>query len=122
MSGDQLSTVYGMISEASEKKPDRLFYRTLFGTKVLPNAVLDIEYLNFICPTLPPALQEVCRGLQDIFIKSLTSTTSIKGQMLNVLTTHRSRIEVSNPAMRKNVLGGLVKQAGGGGYGDGGDY
>jgi len=35
--------------------------------------------------------------------------------MLNVLTTHRSRIEVSSPAMRKNVLGGLVKQAGGGG-------
>ncbi len=117
---DQLSTVYGMISEASEKKPDRLFYRTLFGTKQLPMAVLDIEYLNFIKPTLPEPLQKVCDGIQDIYIKSLTSTTSIKGQMLNVLTTHRSRIEVSNPQMRKNVLGGLVKQAG---YGEGGgDY
>ncbi len=116
---DQLSTVYGMISEASEKKPDRLFYRTLFGTKQLPMAVIDIEYLSFIKDTLPEPLQKVCEGLQDIYIKSLTSTTSIKGQMLNVLTTHRSRIEVSNPAMRKNVLGGLVKQAG---YGAEGDY
>ncbi len=117
---EQLSTVYGMIGQASENKPDRLFYRTLFGTKVLPNAVIDIEYLKFISPTLPKALEDVSDDLKDIFIKSLTSTTSIKGQMMSVLTTHKSRIEVSNPNMRKNVLGNLIKQQGGGdaGYGD----
>lgn len=115
---EQLSTIYGMIGQASEGKPERLFYRTLFGTKELPRAVIDIEYLEFITPTLPKALQEVAQGLQDIYIKSLTSTTSIKGQMLNVLTTHKSRIEVSNPNMRKNVLGNLIKQGGG----EGGDY
>jgi len=117
---EQLSTIYGMIGQASENKPDRLFYRTLFATKELPSAVIDIEYLKFIAPTLPAALKEVTDGLQDIFIKSLTSTTSIKGQMLNVLTTHKSRIEVSNPNMRKNVLGNLIKQ--GGGDSMGGDY
>lgn len=116
---EQLSTVYGMIGQASEGKPDRLFYRTLFATKELPNAVIDIEYLSFISPTLPKALKEVTDGLQDIFIKSLTSTTSIKGQMLQVLTTHKTSIQVSNPNMRKNVLGNLIKQSGGG---DGGDY
>ena len=118
---EQLSTIYGMIGQASEQKPDRLFYRTLFGTKFLPNAVIDIEYMQFIIPTLPTALQDVAKGLQDIFIKSLTSTTSIKGQMLNVLTTHKSQISVSNPNMRKNMLGNLIKQ-GGGGEGYGGDY
>lgn len=116
MSGEQLHTLYGMISEASEKKPDRLFYRTLFGSKELPMSVIDIEYLSFITPTLPEPLQAVSNGLKDIFMKSLTSTTSIKGQMMNVLTTHKSRIEVTNPAARKNVLGNLVKgQMGGGG-------
>ncbi len=116
MSGEQLHTLYGMISEASEKKPDRLFYRTLFGSKELPMSVIDIEYLSFITPTLPEPLQNVANGLKDIFMKSLTSTTSIKGQMMNVLTTHKSRIEVTNPAARKNVLGNLVKnQMGGGG-------
>lgn len=115
---EQLSTIYGMIGQASEQKPDRLFYRTLFGTKFLPNAVIDIEYMGFISPTLPEPLQKVADGLGDIFIKSLTSTTSIKGQMLNVLTTHKSQISVSNPAMRKNVLGNLIKQQGGGDYGD----
>jgi len=116
---EQLSTIYGMIGQASEQKPDRLFYRTLFGTKELPRAVIDIEFLTFITPTLPKPLQEVAQGMSDIYIKSLTATTSIKGQMLNVLTTHKSQISVSNPAMRKNVLGNLIKQQGGGGdYGD----
>lgn len=111
---EQLSTIYGMIGQASEQKPDRLFYRTLFGTKELPRAVLDIEFLTFITPTLPPPLQEVAHGITDIYIKSLTATTSIKGQMLNVLTTHKSQISVTNPNMRKNVLGNLIKQGGGG--------
>jgi len=115
---EQLSTIYGMIGQASEQKPDRLFYRTLFGTKELPRAVIDIEFLTSITPTLPKPLQEVAQGMEDIFIKSLTATTSIKGQMLNVLTTHKSQISVSNPNMRKNVLGNLIKQQGGGGYDD----
>ena len=114
MGGDQMQTIYGMISDASERKSDRLFYRTLFGTKMLPYVVIDIEYLKFITPTLPTILQELSTDLQDIFIKSLTSTTSINGQMMNVLTTNRSRIEVSNPATRKNMLNNLVRQAGGG--------
>jgi len=109
-----MQTIYGMISDASEKKADRLFYRTLFGTKQLPLAVIDIEYLRFITPTLPKLLQEISVDLQDIFLKSLTATTSISGQMMNVLTTNRSRIEVSNPATRKNMLHNLVRQAGGG--------
>lgn len=113
---EQLSTIYGMIGQASEGKSDRLFYRTLFGTKELPRAVLDIEFLTFITPTLPPPLQEVARGISDIYIKSLTATTSIKGQMLNVLTTHKSQISVTSPEMRKNVLGNLIKQQGGGDY------
>lgn len=113
MGGDQMQTIYGMISDASEKKSDRLFYRTLFGTKQLPMSVIDIEYLKFITPTLPKALQEISIDLQDIFIKSLTSTTSIRGQMLNVLTTNRSRIEVANPATRKNMMNNLLRQAGG---------
>ena len=107
-----------MIGQASEQKPDRLFYRTLFGTKELPRAVIDIEFLTFIQPTLPKPLQEVAEGMSDIFIKSLTATTSIKGQMLNVLTTHKSQISVTNPAMRKNVLGNLIKQQDGDGYDD----
>ena len=61
-----------MIGQASEQKPDRLFYRTLFGTKELPRAVIDIEFLEFIIPTLPNPLQEVAKGMQDIFLKSLT--------------------------------------------------
>jgi len=117
---EQLSTIYGMIGQASEGKSDRLFYRTLFGTKELPRAVIDIEFLEFIVPTLPKPLQEVAKGIQDIYLKSLTSTTSIKGQMLNVLTTHKSQISVTSPNMRKNVLGNLIKQQGGGDYG--GDY
>ena len=116
MGGEQMQTIYGMISEASERKADRLFYRTLFGTKQLPLAVIDIEYLKFITPTLPPPLRELSTDLTDIFVKSLTSTTSIKGQMMNVLTTNKSKIEVSNPATRKNMLNNLVRQAGGDGY------
>ncbi len=109
-----MQTIYGMISDASERKSDRLFYRTLFGTKQLPLTVIDIEFLKFVTPTLPKLLQGISEDLQDIFIKSLTSTTSINGQMLNVLTTNRSRIEVTNPATRKNMLNNLVRQAGGG--------
>lgn len=113
MGGEQMQTIYGMISDASERKSDRLFYRTLFGTKQLPLTVIDIEYLRFITPTLPPILKELSNDLQDIFLKSLTATTSVNGQMMNVLTTNRSRIEVSNPATRKNMLNNLVRQAGG---------
>lgn len=104
-----LQTIYGLIGDASEKKPDRLFYRTLVSSKQLPMSTIDIEYIKFIKETLPKPLQDVSDGLMDIFIKALTATTSVKGQMMSILTTHRQRIEVSNPNAKKSILNNLLK-------------
>jgi len=114
---EEIRSVLGLITSASERRADRLLYRTLVGPKHLAEVVQKVEQITAVKETLPETMQDVAEEAKEILIKSLISTTSVKGHMLTMLTTNKSEIKVNDPRVRRSVMGGLLRQDGGdGGY------
>jgi len=83
----------------------------------LAEVVQKVEQITAVKETLPETMQDVAEEAKEILIKSLISTTSVKGHMLTMLTTNKSEIKVNDPRVRRSVMGGLLRQDGGdGGY------
>ena len=125
MSADsnEIRSVLSLITTASERRPDRLLYRTLIGPKHLAEVVQKVEQITAVKETLPENMKDVAEEAKEILMKALISTTSIKGNMLQMLTTNKSEIRVNDPRVRRSVLGGLLKgDGGGGGFGGDGGY
>ncbi len=113
----EVRSVLGLITSAGsgkskDERADRLLYRTLVGPKNLPTAVEKIEQITAVKETLPENMKDVAEEAKEILIKALISTTSVKGHMLSMLTTQRSEIKVNDPRMRRQVMGGLLRQGG----------
>jgi len=115
----EIRSVLGLITSASGRRADRLLYRTLVGPKHLAEVVQKVEQITAVKETLPENMQDVAEEAKEILIKALISTTSVKGHMLSMLTTNKSEIKVNDPRVRRSIMGGLLKQDGGG---FGGDY
>jgi len=60
-------------------------------------------------------MQDVADEAKEILTRALISTTSIKGHMLQMLTTQKSEIKVNDPRARRQIMGGLLRGVGGGG-------
>ena len=93
-----------MISQASSSDPTKLLYRTLNLPKHGAEVVESIEKIQSIKKTLPDELKSIGNDIYVRLEKSLISTTSIKGWHMDKLTTTKTKIEVNNPQVRKNVL------------------
>ena len=109
----EIRSVLGLITSASGRKPERLLYRTLVGPKHLAEVVQKVEQITAVKETLPENMQDVAEEAKEILIKSLISTTSVKGHMLTMLTTNKQEIKVNDPRVRRSVMGGLLRQEGG---------
>lgn len=119
---EEIRSVLGLITASSGKNKDRLLYRTLVGPKHLPEVVQKIEMITAVKETLPESMQDVADEAKEILERALISTTSIKGAMLSMLTTHKSEIKVNDPKVRRQIAGGLLNRGSGGGGGFGDDY
>lgn len=113
----EIRSVLGLITSASGRKPERLLYRTLVGPKHLAEVVQKVEQITAVKETLPENMKDVADEAKEILIRSLISTTSVKGHMLTMLTTNKSEIKVNDPRVRRSVMGGLLRE-----QGVGGDY
>ena len=78
-----------MISEADGKKG--FFYRTLFGNKYLPAVVHQIEHLTLLDRIVPPRRRLTLQDFYELYRNTLTSTTSIEGKTMHLLTETRIR-------------------------------
>ena len=101
--------VIQMLSEASTRKD--FLYRTLFGTKMLPHVVHQIEHLTMLFPVVNSIRRKTLEGFYDVYRNTLISTTSIDGKTMNVLTETRIKQTMSDQSPIKKAIGG----AGGGG-------
>lgn len=115
LGAQDVQSIYGLLVSASNKDPNKLKYRLLHLPKHAPKAIHDIESVNLIKSTLPKGLQETLSEVMDMYDKSLISTTSINSGTMNMLTTNRQRIEVSDPRARRNFLQKMGGRGGGGG-------
>lgn len=115
----EVRSILSLITSSSGKNKDRLLYRTLVGPKHLPEVVQKIEQITAVKETLPESMQDVADEAKEILERALISTTSIKGNMLQMLTTQKSVITVNDPRVKRQIAGGLLNRQTGG-YGD--DY
>lgn len=114
-----IRSILSLITAASGRMPERLLYRTLIGPKHLAKVVQKVEQISAVRETLPENMKDVADEAKEILIRALISTTSVKGHMLSMLTTNKSEIKINDPRVRRSVMGGLLKQDGGG---FGGEY
>jgi hypothetical protein len=61
-------------------------------------------------------MQDVALEAKEILIKSLIATTSIKGAFLTMLTTQKSEFKVTDPRMRRQIAGGILRGNDEGGF------
>lgn len=97
--------VIQMLAEASVKKD--FLYRTLFGTKMLPHVVHQIEHLTLLFPVVNSVRRKTLESFYNVYLNTLISTTSIDGKTMNVLTETRVRQtldETKHPV--KKAMGG----------------
>jgi uncharacterized protein (UPF0335 family) len=109
----EVRSVLGLITTADRKNTDRLFYRTLVGPKNLPEAVEKIEQITTVKETLPESMQDVADEAKESLMKALSSTVSVKGHFLSMLTTNKSEIKINDPKVRRQIAGGLLRNVGG---------
>ena len=106
--------IFGFISAGSRGSPEKIKFRTLDAPKHIPEAVEKLERLRYLQPALPPDIAAIAEDTYDMFENALISTTSIKGATLKMLTTNKQQIQVSDPRIKRGVLGGAGKFLGGG--------
>lgn len=109
------SGIFGLISDASNKDPINLKYRTLFLPKHGAVVVQAVEMIQYLKPALPENLRDIAEDVYLMNEKAMISTTSIKGKMLEMLTTNKQHITMNDPRMKRGILGGSGKLFGGGG-------
>ncbi len=117
--GENIRSVLSLITHASgadKNAKDRLLYRTLGGPKNLPEVVEKVEMIEAVKDTLPESMQDVALEAKEILIKSLIATTSIKGAFLTMLTTQKSEFKVTDPRMRRQIAGGILRGGDEGGF------
>lgn len=93
-----------LISEAEGKKG--FFYRTLFGNKYLPQVVHQIEHLTLLDRIVPPRRRITLQDFYDMYRNTLTSTTSIDGKTMYLLTETRVRHTTTENRDAKKGFGG----------------
>ena len=94
-----------MISEAEGKKG--FFYWTLFGNKYLPAVVHQIEHLTLLARIVPPRRRLTLQDFYELFRNTQTSTTSIEGKTMHLLTETRIRhTTLENRDAKKGFGGG----------------
>ena len=98
-----------MNCEAERKKG--FFYRTLFGNKYLPAVVHQIEHLTLLDRIVPPRRRLTLQDFYELYRNTLTSTTSIDGKKMHLLTETRIRHTTNENRDAKKGVGG----GGGGG-------
>lgn len=76
-----------LLSEALDRKD--FLYRTLFGTKYLPQVVNQIEMLTMYYPIVNRKRLNTIRMFYELYKNTLISTTSIDGKTMNLLTETR---------------------------------
>lgn len=106
-----------LLTEAAYRKD--FLYRTLFGTKFLPQVVNQIEMITMYYPIVNPVRQRTLSMFYELYKNTLISTTSIDGKTMNLLTETR----IKHTSEDKHILaggGGGHKGGGGGQQGGGG--
>ena len=104
-----------MISEAEGKKG--FFYRTLFGNKYLPAVVHQIEHLTLLDRIVPPRRRLTLQDFYELYRYTLTSTPSIDGKTMHLLTETRIRHTTLENRDAKKGFGGGGGQGGGNPFG-----
>lgn len=113
-----LALVTNSSGEPKEKNTrERLLFRTLAGPANLPEVIYKLEELNAIKHTLPEQMQDVADNIYERQIRALVATTSVKGGMLQMLTTQKTEFKVNNPALRRTIIPRMGGDGGGGGGG-----
>jgi len=108
------TSIFSLINSASKADPERLKYRFLFAPKQIAKVVENIEDLKVLRGGLDEDQQKIVDDMLEQLDKALISTTSIKGQMLSMLTTSKSIVQISDPRAKKQVLGNLMRGGQGG--------
>jgi hypothetical protein len=105
-----IRSVFSLIASADEKRPERTFYRTINGPKNLPEAVTQIELLEMVIKTSNDNDDnEVAKDAKEVLLKALTSTTSIKGNQLGMITTQRSQINVNDNRVKRGFMNSMIR-------------
>jgi len=76
-----------LLTEAIDRKD--FLYRTLFGTKYLPQVVKQIELIPLYFPIVNRRRRETLNMFYELYKNTLISTTSIDGKTMNLLTETR---------------------------------
>lgn len=76
-----------LLTEAIDRKD--FLYRTLFGTKFLPQVVKQIELIPLYFPIVNRRRRETLSMFYELYKNTLISTTSIDGKTMNLLTETR---------------------------------
>jgi hypothetical protein len=108
LSSQDVQSIYGLLNAASGKDATKLLYRTLNLPKHAAEAVYNIEAISTLLDTLPEGLKKTITELMNVHQKALMATTSVNAKTMEMLTINRQRIEVNNPAARKNFVQKLI--------------
>ena len=100
-----------LISEARDH--DDFLHRTLFGNKMLPHVVYQLEHFTILFDVVNDVRRKTLEKFHKLHRNTLISTTSIDGRMLNVLTETRIKHTTESKMAKKQPFGG--------GGGDGGN-
>ena len=96
-----------LLTEALDRKD--FLYRTLFGTKFLPQVVNQIEMITMYFPIVNSRRRRTLEMFYDLYKNTLISTTSIDGKTMNLLTETRIKHTSEERGMLKgrgNPMGG----------------
>jgi hypothetical protein len=107
-----INSIFGFINSASGKDPNKLKYRSMLLPKHCAKVIRIKEKLNLLKKGLSLDEQDIITDLDDMFDKSLISTTSIKGYTTQTLTTNKSEVRISDPRIKKQIMGGLMRTGG----------
>ena len=99
-----------LITEAREH--DDFLYRTLFGNKLLPHVVYQLEHFTVLFDIVNDIRRQTLQKFYGIHRNTLISTTSIDGKTLDILTQTRIKHTTEAKQAKKGGFGG---DAGGGG-------
>ena len=86
---------------------ERSKYLLMVGPKDFPSIVTKIEEVNSLRDSLPDALKGLVSTITEPLIRALMSTPSIKGGMLNMMTTQRAEYKFTDPGAKRGILSAM---------------
>lgn len=93
-----------LLTEALDRKD--FLYRTLFGTKYLPQVVNQIEMITMYYPIVNATRRVTIGMFYELYKNTLISTTSIDGKTMNLLTETRIKHTSEDRHIRQDKGGG----------------